>query len=56
MQVPCRCKPRDFWRLIRDGREVTQLPDDVAEFDADFFNLRRARRVRWTPGSDWPSN
>ena len=24
---------------MRDGLEVTQLPGDVAEFDADFFNL-----------------
>lgn len=31
--------PREFWRLIRDGGEATRLPGDVAEFDADFFNL-----------------
>lgn len=31
--------PREFWRLIRDGAEATALPGDVAEFDADFFNV-----------------
>ncbi|OBG25656.1 type I polyketide synthase [Mycobacterium sp. E3198] len=31
--------PADFWRLIRDGAEATALPGDVAEFDADFFNV-----------------
>src|ERR1700722_17557744 len=31
--------PRDFWHLVRDGLEATQLPGSIAEFDADFFNL-----------------
>jgi acyl transferase domain-containing protein len=38
-RFPAAANPRDFWRLIRNGLEVTQLPGDVAEFDADFFNL-----------------
>jgi acyl transferase domain-containing protein len=38
-RFPSAAGPRDFWRLLRDGLEVTQLPSDVAEFDADFFNL-----------------
>jgi acyl transferase domain-containing protein len=31
--------PQEFWRLIRDGREVTRFASTAAEFDADFFNL-----------------
>src|ERR1700761_2753927 len=38
-RFPSAAGPSDFWRLVRDGLEVTQLPGDVAEFDADFFNL-----------------
>ncbi|UXA04375.1 acyltransferase domain-containing protein [Mycobacterium sp. SMC-2] len=38
-RFPGAANPRDFWDVIREGREVTQLPWDVAEFDADFFNL-----------------
>ncbi|OBG94188.1 polyketide synthase [Mycobacterium sp. E3251] len=38
-RFPGAASPREFWDLIRDGREATQLPGDVAEFDADFFNL-----------------
>ena len=38
-RFPAAADPRDFWCLIRDGLEVTQLPGNVAEFDADFFNL-----------------
>ncbi|WP_055402762.1 type I polyketide synthase, partial [Mycobacterium sp. UM_3] len=38
-RFPGAANPREFWELIRDGREATQLPWDVAEFDADFFNL-----------------
>ena len=38
-RFPGAANAGDFWRLIRDGREVTQLPGDVADFDADFFNL-----------------
>ena len=31
---------RAFWRLLRDGLEATEFAlDNVAEFDADFFNL-----------------
>ncbi|MGE2818272.1 type I polyketide synthase, partial [Mycobacterium heidelbergense] len=46
-RFPSAAGPRDFWRLLRDGREATQLPGDVAEFDADFFNLspREARAM-----------
>ncbi|OMC11778.1 type I polyketide synthase [Mycobacterium sp. SP-6446] len=46
-RFPSAAGPRDFWRLVRDGREATQLPCDVAEFDADFFNLspREARAM-----------
>ncbi|WP_374021534.1 type I polyketide synthase [Mycobacterium sp. HNNTM2301] len=38
-RFPGSANPREFWELIRDGREATRLPGDVAEFDADFFNL-----------------
>ncbi|OJZ67894.1 polyketide synthase [Mycobacterium paraffinicum] len=38
-RFPGAANPREFWDLIRDGREATRLPGDVAEFDADFFNL-----------------
>jgi acyl transferase domain-containing protein len=38
-RFPAASSPHDFWRVVRDGVEVTQLPGDVAEFDADFFNL-----------------
>lgn len=38
-RFPAAAGPRDFWRLIRDGLEATELPVDVAEFDADFFNV-----------------
>ncbi|MGZ4511025.1 MAG: type I polyketide synthase [Mycobacterium sp.] len=46
-RFPGAANPGDFWGLIRDGREATQLPGDVAEFDADFFNLspREARAM-----------
>jgi acyl transferase domain-containing protein len=46
-RFPDSSSPRDFWRLMRDGREATRLPGDVAEFDADFFNLspREARAM-----------
>lgn len=39
--------PAEFWRLLCDGAEVTQLPGNVADFDADFFNLspREARAM-----------
>ncbi len=38
-RLPGAATPRDFWHLVRDGREVTELPGNVAEFDATFFNL-----------------
>ncbi len=38
-RYPAASNPRDFWRLIRDGREVAQQPGNASEFDADFFNL-----------------
>jgi acyl transferase domain-containing protein len=38
-RFPAAASPRDFWHVVRDGLEVTRLPGDVAEFDADFFNL-----------------
>jgi acyl transferase domain-containing protein len=38
-RFPGAACPDDFWRVIRDGAEATELPCDVAEFDADFFNL-----------------
>ncbi|MGA3256699.1 MAG: beta-ketoacyl synthase N-terminal-like domain-containing protein, partial [Mycobacterium sp.] len=52
-RFPAVANPVDLWRIIRDGLEVTQLAgesarasrpregllDNVADFDADFFNL-----------------
>jgi acyl transferase domain-containing protein len=38
-RFPAAANPGGFWRLIREGLEVMRLPDNVAEFDADFFNL-----------------
>ncbi|OBG36495.1 polyketide synthase [Mycobacterium alsense] len=38
-RFPGAADPSEFWRLLRDGLEATQLPCDVAEFDADFFNV-----------------
>jgi acyl transferase domain-containing protein len=38
-RLPGAATPRDFWQLVRDGLEVTQLPGSIDEFDADFFNL-----------------
>ncbi|OBK49886.1 type I polyketide synthase [Mycobacterium sp. 1081908.1] len=48
-RFPAVANPADLWRVLRDGREVTRvadgqtrregLLDNVAEFDADFFNL-----------------
>ncbi|MDM4142049.1 MULTISPECIES: type I polyketide synthase [Mycobacterium] len=38
-RFPAAADPSAFWRLIRDGREVTQFAGDAGEFDADFFNL-----------------
>ncbi len=46
-RFPGAADAAEFWRLLRSGREVTQLPDTVADFDADFFNLspREARAM-----------
>lgn len=38
-RFPAAANPREFWELLRDGREVSESLADVAEFDADFFNL-----------------
>jgi acyl transferase domain-containing protein len=37
-RFPAAANPAEFWRVVRDGLEVTGL-QRVAEFDADFFNL-----------------
>ncbi|OIN82406.1 type I polyketide synthase [Mycobacterium malmoense] len=46
-RFPAAANPREFWHVIRDGLEATELPTDVAEFDADFFNVspREARAM-----------
>jgi acyl transferase domain-containing protein len=46
-RFPGAANASEFWRLMCDGREVTQLPDSVGDFDADFFNLspREARAM-----------
>ncbi|MGO9158225.1 type I polyketide synthase [Mycobacterium sp.] len=46
-RFPAAANAAEFWRLVCDGLEVTQLPADVADFDADFFNLspREARAM-----------
>jgi acyl transferase domain-containing protein len=38
-RFPAAEGPRDLWRVVRDGMEATQLPGNVADFDADFFNV-----------------
>ncbi|SOJ55120.1 Phenolphthiocerol synthesis polyketide synthase type I Pks15/1 [Mycobacterium simulans] len=38
-RFPAAANPREFWRLIQDGREATEYLEDVKAFDADFFNL-----------------
>ena len=38
-RLPGAAGPRDFWNLVKDGRECRQLPGNGAEFDAEFFNL-----------------
>ncbi len=45
-RFPAAANPGEFWRVVRDGLEVTGL-EHVAEFDADFFNLspREARAM-----------
>jgi acyl transferase domain-containing protein len=46
-RFPAAANAAEFWRLLCDGLEVTQLPADAADFDADFFNLspREARAM-----------
>ncbi|MCV6967096.1 polyketide synthase [Mycobacterium intermedium] len=46
-RFPGAATPAEFWRLLRDGREASQLPYDAAEFDADFFRIspREARAM-----------
>jgi acyl transferase domain-containing protein len=46
-RFPAVTGPHQFWRLLCDGLEATRLPGDVAEFDADFFNVspREARAM-----------
>ncbi len=46
-RFPGAANAAEFWRLMCDGREVTDLPGDVADFDAGFFNLspREARAM-----------
>lgn len=38
-RLPGAATPRDLWRIVRDGLEENRLPGEIAEFDADFFNL-----------------
>lgn len=38
-RFPTVVSPGDLWDLLRDGREATGSIDNVADFDADFFNL-----------------
>jgi acyl transferase domain-containing protein len=48
-RFPAAANPAELWRVLRDGLEVTRVAegqtqregqlDDIAEFDADFFNV-----------------
>ena len=38
-RFPAAASPREFWRLLCDGIEATQLPHDATDFDAGFFNV-----------------
>lgn len=38
-RFPAAANPAEFWRVVRDGLEATQLPGSVADFDADFFGV-----------------
>lgn len=38
-RFPGAAGPREFWDLLRDGREVAEPLAAVADFDADFFNV-----------------
>ncbi len=46
-RFPGADNPRDFWRLIREAVEAAKALEDVAGFDADFFNFspREARAM-----------
>ena len=46
-RFPAAAHPSGFWHLMRDGLEVTRPLDDIAAFDADFFNVspREARAM-----------
>ncbi|WP_205877973.1 type I polyketide synthase [Mycobacterium camsae] len=46
-RFPGAAGPREFWELLREGREVTEPLAAVADFDADFFNVspREARAM-----------
>lgn len=48
--------PAEFWRLLRDGREASQLPYEAAEFDADFFHVSPAKPVSWIRANAWHWN
>ncbi len=55
-RFPAAAGPRDFWHVVRDGREVTQLRATSPSSTQTSSTCRRARRVRWTHGNDWRSN
>ncbi len=38
-RFPAATNPREFWQLLRDGREVTEPLAAVADFDAAFFSV-----------------
>lgn len=38
-RFPAAANPHDFWQLLRDGREATGPIENLADFDAGFFNL-----------------
>lgn len=38
-RFPGAANPREFWALLREGREVIEPLSEVADFDAEFFNL-----------------
>ena len=38
-RFPAAANPDDLWRLVRDGREATEPIANVADFDAEFFNV-----------------
>jgi len=38
-RFPAAANPRDFWQVLRDAREATGPMENLADFDAGFFNL-----------------